>query len=216
MKLWILIAISLLSLASNGLWSRSAASVVLGDSGGTWDCPAPTPEPTPLPTATPIPLEPTPEPTPNPLKQDIENLGFPVQWEGDVMLVTLADEKTRFDTAQATLKPDSILRLDALAAVLLRYPGNRIRVDGHTDSAGKAAFNQKLSLRRAEAVRDALQAKGVPDADFESVSGHGPDLPVGDNATEEGRALNRRVELRLRFHGLQMQDEGGQWLTPIP
>lgn len=207
MKTWTLIAIGLLSLTPQGLFSRSAASVVLGSTADSWDCPAPTPEPTPLPTATPVPPEPTPEPTPNPLKQDIENLGFPVQWEGDVMLVTLADEKTRFDTSQASLKPDSVLRLDALAAVLLRYPGNRIRVDGHTDSAGKAAFNQKLSLRRAEAVRDALRAKGVPDADFESVSGHGPDLPVGDNATEEGRASNRRVELRLRFHVLQLQDE---------
>lgn len=199
-----------LSLAANGLWSRSAASVVLGDTAETCDCPSPTPTLTFTPTHTP---EPTPEPTVNPLKQDIENLGFPVQWDGDVMLVTLADEKTRFDTSQATLKPDSILRLDALAVVLLRYPGNKIRVDGHTDGAGNKAFNQRLSLERAQAVRAALRAKGVPDADFESVEGHGPSKPVGDNSTAEGRATNRRVELRLSFHGLQMQPGGGQWVS---
>lgn len=209
-KLSLLFLLAICSSAT-ALWSRSAASVVLGDTAESCDCPVTptftpteTPQPTPLPTATPI----------NPLKQDIENLGFPVQWDGEVMLVTLADEKTRFDTSQATLKPDSILRLDALAVVLLRYPGNKIRVDGHTDGAGSAAFNQKLSLRRAQAVQAALQAKGVPDADFEAVSGHGPALPVGDNATEEGRAQNRRVELRLRFHHLRAEPAGESWLTP--
>jgi outer membrane protein OmpA-like peptidoglycan-associated protein len=159
---------------------------------------------------------PQPSPTPvNQLRQDIESLGFPVSWEGDVLLVTLADERTRFDTGQATLKPESIQRLGSLAAVLLKYPGNAIQVDGHTDSHGKEELNRSLSQRRAEAVRKQLERKGVPASDFSAVTGHGPDLPVGDNNTEEGRAMNRRVELRLRFHALQSPAQGGaQWVSP--
>lgn len=203
------------ALGGASAWARTAAQEVLGDSAGSCDCPA-----TPTPKATPTPLPATPTPvltaTPvNPVRQDIEQLGFPVQWEGNTLLVTLADESTRFDNAKATLKPASVERVQALAAVLVRYPGNSLRVDGHTDSGGKEGFNRKLSLARAKAVADLLVLRGVPESAFTAVEGHGPDQPVGDNSTDEGRASNRRVELRLSFHELAAPaaTDGPSWVS---
>jgi outer membrane protein OmpA-like peptidoglycan-associated protein len=205
----------LLLLGAAGAQARTAAQEVIGDAAGSCDCPAGL---TPKPTQTPLPPTPTPQPsaTPiNPVRQDIEQLGFPVQWEGNTLLVTLADESTRFDNAQATLKPASIERVQALAAVLVRYPGNSLRVDGHTDSGGQERFNRKLSLARAKAVADLLILRGVPESAFSAVEGHGPDQPVGDNSTEEGRASNRRVELRLSFHELAAPAAvgGSNWVS---
>lgn len=67
-------------------------------------------------------------------------------------------------------------------------------VEGHTDSRGPRDFNLELSQRRAEAVRDYLVSKGVP-GDLFTVEGLGPDRPVASNATPDGRANNRRVEI---------------------
>lgn len=185
--------------------SRTAAQVVLGDGPQHCDCPA---DLTPKPTATPPLATPTPTPTSTPapaVQADVEALGFPVQWEGPgLLLITLSDERTRFDKGRDALKPESLQRLQALAGVLKRYPGNTLKVSGHTDSQGVRRFNLGLSLRRAEQVRTALVGMGVPAESFETVEGLGPDRPVGDNATDEGRAMNRRVELRLNFHALAL------------
>ena len=72
----------------------------------------------------------------------------------------------------------------------------KLRVEGHTDAQGKRASNVKLSQRRAAAVVKALVKRGVP-AERLVAQGFGPDQPVADNATAEGRAKNRRVELRV-------------------
>ncbi|MNF03767.1 Outer membrane porin F precursor [compost metagenome] len=68
---------------------------------------------------------------------------------------------------------------------------------GHTDSVGRDAYNQKLSERRAQSVTDYLVSSGVPQASFVSVQGAGESRPEADNATAEGRAMNRRVEIRI-------------------
>jgi outer membrane protein OmpA-like peptidoglycan-associated protein len=70
-----------------------------------------------------------------------------------------------------------------------------VEVAGHTDNRGAAAYNRDLSQRRAEAVRSYLVSKGVNGGNL-SARGYGPDSPVADNKTANGRAENRRVELR--------------------
>ena len=74
------------------------------------------------------------------------------------------------------------------------WPEATIEIQGHTDSSGSADLNRALSMLRAEAVREYLIGKGIDPARMTAV-GYGEDLPIGDNATAEGRAMNRRVEL---------------------
>ena len=99
-----------------------------------------------------------------------------------------------FDRGRATLRPESGPVLDAVAASLVAHPEVRVRVEGHTDSTGSAETNRALSQSRAEAVAAALAARGVAADRFEP-RGFGPDQPVADNATPEGRQQNRRVAL---------------------
>lgn len=98
-----------------------------------------------------------------------------------------------FEFAKAALLPVSERTLDALGAVLLRYPALRIEVGGHTDNVGSDATNDRLSQRRAESVVDYLTAYGVS-RDRLSAVGYGERQPVAANTSETGRALNRRVE----------------------
>ncbi len=84
--------------------------------------------------------------------------------------------------------------LDRVAALLAQRPGLTARVEGHTDSSGSAAINQDLSQQRAEAVMQALVARGV-DAGRINATGYGADRPIASNATEAGRRANRRVEV---------------------
>ena len=77
---------------------------------------------------------------------------------------------------------------------MLSSPTARFEVAGHTDSGGQPSFNLRLSQQRADAVRDYLVLVGVP-ADRVAAVGYGEDFPVARNATPEGRALNRRVEI---------------------
>ena len=102
-----------------------------------------------------------------------------------------------FDNDQATLRPDAIAILDEAAATLKRYPGLKVEIAGHTDSASSDAHNMELSQRRAQAVLDYFVSKGV-EADRLSAKGYGETSPIADNATAEGRFQNRRVELRIQ------------------
>lgn len=99
-----------------------------------------------------------------------------------------------FDTDQATLRPDAAPVIDEIAKLLQGDPALRLSIDGHTDSSGAAEHNRTLSKARADAVRDALLARGIADARL-STQGFGADKPLADNADATGRARNRRVEL---------------------
>lgn len=110
------------------------------------------------------------------------------------MQMTLED--LAFGSGQADLRPDAEAHMGKLVQFVQSKPDKRIRIEGHTDSSGGAAINQALSLRRAQAVRDALVAKGV-DASRIEVAGVGSAQPVAPNSTAEGRARNRRVEVIL-------------------
>lgn len=106
-------------------------------------------------------------------------------------------EKVFFDTAKATIKPESFGLLDETAQVLKDHPEvGKVVVEGHTDNVGKAAVNQKLSQGRAESVVKYLAGKGVASSRLEA-KGYGETKPVADNATAKGREANRRVELRI-------------------
>lgn len=97
-----------------------------------------------------------------------------------------------FDSAKLT---DSVSeRLDNFVNFLNEYPQAQVEITGYTDSSGPAAYNQKLSERRAQAVADYLIAAGI-DADRFTVTGMGEENPVADNSTHEGREQNRRVEV---------------------
>lgn len=99
-----------------------------------------------------------------------------------------------FDTGKATIRPDSLPLIAQVAEMLGAQPELRLGVEGHTDSVGSLASNKTLSENRAKAVVAALAAKGVNAARL-APAGWGQERPVADNATEEGRAKNRRVEL---------------------
>lgn len=99
-----------------------------------------------------------------------------------------------FDTNQSAIKPDFRPVLDAFAQGLLRNPQARVRIIGHTDSTGNDAINNPLSVNRAASTRDYLAGRGVP-VGAVSIDGRGSHEPVASNATVEGRARNRRVEI---------------------
>jgi len=101
-----------------------------------------------------------------------------------------------FSSDSAVLKPAAVEQLAQLGDILARYPDDRIRIVGHTDSSGSAVHDEELSLHRAEAVRDVLASRGVATRQM-LVEGAGASRPVADNSTAEGRAENRRVELYI-------------------
>ena len=86
--------------------------------------------------------------------------------------------------------------LDELAELMKKHAGWKLKIEGHTDNVGKASSNTLLSKNRANAVKTYLTKKGVAATRFE-VTWYGPDKPIADNSTEEGRQKNRRVEMTL-------------------
>jgi outer membrane protein OmpA-like peptidoglycan-associated protein len=108
------------------------------------------------------------------------------------MVITLPGE-ILFKTDKWELKPAAMAKLDEVADAL-KGKEQRIAVAGHTDTVGTHEHNMSLSQMRAQSVRDYLVGKGIP-ADLVTVQGKGPDEPVADNTSVEGRAQNRRVEI---------------------
>ena len=105
-------------------------------------------------------------------------------------------DRLLFDTAKATLKPESEAQLKTVAAILTAFPNVHIKVGGYTDNTGDKAANLALSGARAASVVAELTKMGVDKTRLSS-EGYGIEHPVADNATEEGRAKNRRVSMRV-------------------
>lgn len=126
-----------------------------------------------------------------PLESDSGSLAEQLERERKVDLYGIY-----FDTDKATLKPESEETLRQVLGVLQADPPLRLVIAGHTDDQGGDAYNQSLSERRAAAVVAWLVAEGI-DAGRLASEGHGESRPVADNGSEAGRALNRRVEVRL-------------------
>jgi outer membrane protein OmpA-like peptidoglycan-associated protein len=100
-----------------------------------------------------------------------------------------------FDTGKATIRPESIPRLDSLLEFMTYKKSARIEISGHTDNVGRPQLNKSLSERRAQAVRDFLVKEGIEESRIEAV-GCGDEQPITTNATEDGRQKNRRIEAR--------------------
>ena len=109
---------------------------------------------------------------------------------------TFVLDDCNFETGKATLQPESYSVLDELVAYLVRKDDEKIELGGHTDNVGSAASNLKLSLDRANTVRAYLLTKGI-DPDRVTAKGYGMSEPIADNKSEEGRALNRRTEVKI-------------------
>ena len=114
---------------------------------------------------------------------------------GKAILVNLPDGVT-FDVGSSTLKPQFRTTLTQVATSIQQYPNSLIDVYGHTDSTGSDAFNQTLSESRARTVAGYLVSQGVGAARVRS-QGFGETMPVASNDTADGRARNRRVEIKI-------------------
>jgi outer membrane protein OmpA-like peptidoglycan-associated protein len=117
----------------------------------------------------------------------------------DLLKLTL-DSEVSFDFDSAAIKPAFQPSLTKLANVLAKYDRNQVTVVGHTDSTGAEAYNQSLSLRRAESVVSELGNRGVPRG-MMTAEGRGELEPRADNDSEAGRQLNRRVEIFVQPDG---------------
>jgi outer membrane protein OmpA-like peptidoglycan-associated protein len=108
------------------------------------------------------------------------------------MVLTLGD--VLFDTGRSELKSGAGRKLDQLAQFLVEHPDRRVQIDGFTDSVGTDSYNEELSQRRANTVREALISRGVESSRI-GTEGYGKSYPVANNNDSGGRQLNRRVEV---------------------
>lgn len=163
----------------NNFWTPATASP---ECDGALQPPAPVavvqaPAPAPMPAPAPAPA-PAPVAAPAPMKS-----------------MTFQAE-TLFDFDKSVIKPAGKAALDGLVADLSKINVETVIAVGYTDSIGTENYNQKLSVRRVEAVKAYLVSKGVP-ADQIKTEGQGESNPVASNKTREGRAQNRRVEIEV-------------------
>jgi outer membrane protein OmpA-like peptidoglycan-associated protein len=128
------------------------------------------------------------------------------------LIVNMSD--VLFDTGRYTLKPNTQISLAKVSGILQAYPGLKLQVEGYTDSVGSDQYNQKLSENRADAVRDFLVTQGVQ-TDNISATGYGKAKPVADNATVQGRAQNRRVNLVVSGDAIGVQQSSPD-ASPAP
>jgi len=102
-----------------------------------------------------------------------------------------------FDFDKSVIKPEGAAILDRLVAFMKENPEKRVEFDGYTDWIGTEAYNQKLSERRAAAAQAYVTKQGI-DASRVTTKGFGESNPIADNKTKEGRAKNRRVEVKVQ------------------
>ncbi len=127
------------------------------------------------------------------LRNQLGNDNVTIVNTGDRLIVSLPQD-ILFATDSFAIRPDLQTDLRTVASNLRQYPQSTIQVIGHTDSDGDAAYNQRLSERRAGAVRDVLINAGVSSARVRSI-GRGESQPVASNLSVDGKAQNRRVEI---------------------
>ncbi len=129
------------------------------------------------------------------LRQKMEGTGVSVTRVGEEIILNMPGNIT-FETNSADLRPGFFGVLDSVALVAQKYDKTVVEVAGHTDSTGSAQYNQALSERRAATVATYIVNRGI-DQQRLLAYGRGLTQPIADNSTLEGRALNRRVEIRL-------------------
>ncbi|MEM8917999.1 MAG: OmpA family protein [Pseudomonadota bacterium] len=129
------------------------------------------------------------------LRQQTAGSGVDVTRDGDNLIVNMPSNVT-FPVNSSAIQPEFRDTLMSVANTLSEYEKSYIDVYGHTDSTGTDEYNQSLSERRADSVANFLSNSGVQRARVET-RGYGESQPIASNSTEEGRAANRRVELRI-------------------
>ena len=129
------------------------------------------------------------------LRESLANTGVDVERNGNQIKLVMPENVT-FPTNSSTLNANAQNALAAAAQTLTQYPDTTLTVNGHTDNTGSDAINDPLSQRRAQAVASYLQSRGVS-ASRMNIFGHGSRQPIASNATVEGRAQNRRVEILI-------------------
>ncbi|MFO1506433.1 MAG: OmpA family protein [Lysobacterales bacterium] len=153
------------------------------------------PPPPPPPAAPPPPPPAAPPPPPPPQNVTIDLRGVNFKFDRPK-----PGEKNIGPTLQVPTA-DSIAILDQAVDALNRYPEIKVELDGYTDSIGTDAYNQKLSERRAQIVYDYLTSHGIDASRIVAVKGFGESNPIDTNKTKEGRARNRRTELKVENQG---------------
>ena len=129
------------------------------------------------------------------LRQSLANTQVQVDRVGDEIRLVMPESIT-FATGSAALNSSSTTTLASVADVLAKYTDTTIQVIGHTDSTGSDAINEPLSRNRAAAVANFLSNRGVA-ANRISVAGMGSRQPIASNTTTDGKAQNRRVEIKV-------------------
>ena len=129
------------------------------------------------------------------LRGQLRATGVSVTRQGDYIILNMPGNVT-FATDQDQLNPAFFPVLDSVSVVLNKYPRTLLDIDGHTDSTGSPQYNQTLSERRAVSVAQYLNSRGV-DARRLLVVGYGQTRPIAPNESPDGRAANRRVEIRI-------------------
>ncbi|OLP59087.1 cell envelope biogenesis protein OmpA [Xaviernesmea oryzae] len=129
------------------------------------------------------------------LRAQLQGTGVSVTRVGDRIVLNMPSNIT-FATDQDQVNPGFYATLNSVAIVLRKFEKTLVDVDGHTDSVGNPAYNQGLSERRAASVANYLASQGVDQRRMSAI-GYGQERPVASNATEAGRAQNRRVEISI-------------------
>jgi outer membrane protein OmpA-like peptidoglycan-associated protein len=127
-----------------------------------------------------------------------ENFGCPAIAKEEQEVIQEAFDNLEFATGKSIIRTTSYESLDKLAELLKKKKDYNLLIEGHTDNVGKRESNLTLSKNRAEAVKTYLMKKGVPGSRLKTKY-YGPDRPIDDNNTEEGRQRNRRVEMTIVF-----------------
>ncbi len=129
------------------------------------------------------------------LRAQLQGTGVSVTRAGDRIILNMPSNIT-FATDQDQVMPGFYATLNSVAIVLRKFNKTLVDVDGHTDSTGNPGYNQGLSERRAASVANYLASQGVDQRRMSAI-GYGQDRPIASNATEAGRAQNRRVEISI-------------------
>ena len=130
------------------------------------------------------------------LRNKLKGTGVDVKRTGEGEIKLTAPENITFDLNSYVIKPQFKNTLDSVATVLKTYPDSTIVVSGHTDTTGNDAINNPLSANRASSVESYLESQGISSSRITS-RGYGSKQPIASNATEAGRAQNRRVEIAI-------------------
>ncbi|SBS25319.1 putative lipoprotein YiaD precursor [Marinomonas aquimarina] len=130
------------------------------------------------------------------LREELLNSGVQVRRVGEDQLVLVMQNGIGFASDSYMLESSIYNTLNGVARILVEYPDTVLMITGHTDSTGSEAYNQTLSLKRADSVRTYLSGQRVAGNRL-STMGMGESSPICDNSTSQGRTCNRRVEINI-------------------